>query len=240
MFSVRYTGCPSVQEVPIKAWALKPGIVAEVEKLWAEAQAEESGKLFDGTVFSVTDVAGPLIRGHFVDYKFFVAVRRRPELFSDMQIQPLALTGVSRCAGGVIIGCRSDRVTQDQGLWEFVPSGGLDPSSRRSDGSIDFVRQLLQELREETGLSSESAPEVFPRCVIEDSSTHVFDIVADLVLDKPFREIENTLRQTLHAEHEEFKILDADEVAAFVEDHWDRVAPLSRYLARELKLLADA
>jgi hypothetical protein len=235
MFSVRYTGCPRVQEAPIESPALKPDVSAVVEKLWSEAQSERSGALYNGLIFNVTDFAWPLIRGHFIDYKIFIAAQRRPDLFSKQRVRPLGVTGVSRCGDGIILGRRSDLVTQDRGLWELVPSGGLDVSSREVDGSINITGQFVQEFNEETGLLSEMISEIRPSHVVEDMSTHVFDIIATLDLNASSEDTERLLSRTRTDEYQEFKVLKPHDIAAFLEARPDQIAPLSRYLICDLE-----
>ncbi len=238
MFKVRYKGSPRVQEVPLDGQTLSPALAAEVDKVWSEAQEEQGNGLSNGSIFSVTDIVGSLVRGRFVEYKHFVAVRRRPDLFAALQVRPLAVTGLSRCDGGIILGCRSDRVTQDQGLWEFVPSGGVDRSSRRADGFIDVARQIERELREETGLDPSLIANVSLRYVIEDSSSHVFDIVADVALQVSAERAMSALNQASQDEYESFKVLDADGRRLFFERSQERLAPLSRYIAEDLEFPA--
>ena len=237
MFSVRYEGCPRVLEMPLETQSVNPTLAAEVGKIWDEAQAEQGAALFNGLIFSVTDITGSLITGYFVEYKYFVAVRRRPELFSELQVRPLAVTGLSRCDGGIILGRRSAHVTQDRGLWECVPSGGIDRSSRQADGSINIAHQIGQELSEETGLRPELITNVCPRYVIEDSSSHLFDIVADVVLNLSTEEAKSALDNMSSVEYDKFNVLDIEGAKSFFKDDQGRIAPLSRYLVEELEML---
>ncbi len=237
MFRVRYAGCPRVQEMPHESLNLDASILVEVDKLWAEAQAEQGAGLSNGMIFSVSNIAGELITGRFVEYKYFAAARRSPPLSSVLQVRPLAVTGLSRCDDGVILGRRSARVTQDQGLWEFVPSGGIDHSSRHPDGSIDIVHQIEQELHEETGLAPALIARVSPRYVIEDTSSCVFDIVADVVLNISAEDAHAALQGTSPDEYERFDILIASRGKLLFEGRGADVAPLSRYMVEDLEML---
>ena len=238
MFSVRYEGCPRVQEAPFESQGSDPTVLAEVDKIWSEAQIEHGAALTNGLIFSVIDVVGPLITGRFVDYKYFFVASRYPEIFSDLQVRPLAVTGLSRCEGGIILGRRSANVTQDPGLWEFVPSGGIDRSSRQVNGSLDVTRQIRQELHEETGLKPELVVTISPRYVIEDTSSHVFDVVTDVILNSPAKEVKVALDRMRAAEFDEFQVLDSEGVKLFFEEQRGHIASMSRYLVEDLDILS--
>lgn len=238
MFSVRYTGRPLVQEMPFDPQSLEPELLASVDTLWTEAQEEHPNTLFNGQLFNVVDTDGPLIRGHFIEYKVFVAAWRQPKLFSDFPVRPLGVTGVSRCADGIILGKRSDHVTQDPGLWELVPSGGIEMSSRGRNGTIDFERQFVQEFTEETGQLPELISQVRPLFVVEDASTRAFDIIADLILDASRQQVEVALADASNDEYQEFEVLSAQDIETFLEAHIEHAAPLTRHLICDLKLAA--
>jgi len=239
MFNVRFTGIPRVQEVPIEINSLGVDALAAADELWIEAQAKQPSVLSDGTIFNVIGLDGPTIRGHFVAYKVFFAQRRQPELFPSLRVRPLAVTGLSHCAGGIVFGRRSDHVAQDPGLWEFAPAGGVDSSSRGHDGVVDFGHQLAREFTEETGLPSELISEVRPWCVVEDSSSEVFDIVAHLFLNESAQEIERGLAVVHNDEYQEFKVVKGADIGNFLEAQLDQVAPLTQYLIRDLGLPAE-
>jgi len=226
--------------VPFDLDALGADALAVVDNLWAEAQEEQPGTLSDGSIFNVINIDGPTIRGHFIAYKVFFALRRQPEFFPNLCVKPLAVTGVSHCADGIVFGRRSDHVAQDSGLWEFAPSGGLDYSSRRSDGIVDFRNQLAREFTEETGLQSELISKVRPWCVVGDASNDVFDIVAHLTLNEPPQEIKRALATVRNDEYQEFKIVKDEDISSFLEARRDKIAPLTHYLIRDLGLPAVA
>ena len=239
MFSVRYEGCPRIQEDPFVSQDTNPAVLAEVDRIWSESQAEHDSALINGSIFSVKDIVGPLITGCFVDYKYFFVACRHPKLFADLQVRPLAVTGLCRCEGEIILGRRSVHVTQDPGLWEFVPSGGIDRSSQRVNGSLDIASQISQELLEETGLKPALIESVSPRYVIEDTSSHVFDVVADVILNPPAKEVKDALDQTRSPEIDDFQVLDSKGIKSFFKDHQRHIASMSRYLVEDLDILSS-
>jgi len=87
----------------------------------------------------------------------------------------VAVSGLLECPDGIVFGRRAATVTQDAGLWELVPSGGLD-GSKFVPGEIDFRGQILAELHEEVGIGLESISSVTPFCLVEGLESHVLDI----------------------------------------------------------------
>ena len=63
MFSVRYEGCPRIQEEPFVSQDTNPAVLAEVDRIWSESQTEHDSALINGSIFSVKDIVGPLITG---------------------------------------------------------------------------------------------------------------------------------------------------------------------------------
>lgn len=234
MFRVCFRGAPQVREVPFELSALGADAPSAADELWAEAQAKQPGTLSDGSIFNVTGLDGSTIQGHFISYKIFFAYRQQPQLFPNLEVRPLAVTGVCHCAGGILFGKRSRRVTQDPGLWEFAPSGGIDSSSGGHHGNVDYGLQFAQEFTEETGLSAELISEIRPICVVEDASSHVFDIVAHLILSESSKEFERALASVRNDEYQELRVVKNGDVEDFIEEHLDHVAPLTRYLMSEL------
>lgn len=116
------------------------------------------------------------ITARIVEYRHFIAQRAQPALFAALQIRPLAVSGVLECPQGLVIGRRAATLTQDAGLWELVPSGGLDPNTAVAGNKADCTAQILIELREETGLEADQVFGLSPFCLIEDDDSHVIDI----------------------------------------------------------------
>lgn len=150
-------------------------IIEIVDRIWQAETAERGSTLFNGPIFSVENISPSIITGWISEYKFFLAQRRHAELFNALHVRPLALTGLLLCQEGVVIGRRSGNVEQDAGLWELVPSGGIDGITN-PDGSIDLNAHLMNELLEETGIRPENVSNPIPFALIEDTESHVCDI----------------------------------------------------------------
>ncbi|TAL00184.1 MAG: hypothetical protein EPO08_14510 [Rhodospirillaceae bacterium] len=234
MFSIRFQGAPIVRDSGATLETLDAATAKEIERVWDAAQARRGTPLFNGTLFSVDAIQAAEICGHFVEYKWFIAVREIPGLQPILRIQPLAVTGVLRCADGIVFGRRSQVVTQDQGLWELVPAGGLSVSCRQPDGTLDVGAQILEELEEEIGLGRKHVTRMRPFCVVEDTATHVFDVAIEVVTSASKDAIESAFRMDLPREYDAIEIIADTEVEAFVEQHGQDLAPLSAFLLQRV------
>jgi len=148
---------------------IAPELAEAVADEWRQARAERPA-LFDGPLFSVLSWDGAELVGAFMGYRHFVAQRRLPELRASLRIRPLAVSGLLECADGIVFGRRGD-TTQDAGLWELVPSGGIDAAP---EGIVDPAAHLRREAAEELGLHDLAVDPPF--AAVEDEGSGVLDI----------------------------------------------------------------
>ncbi|MFY9988630.1 MAG: hypothetical protein WAK31_28010, partial [Chthoniobacterales bacterium] len=73
---------------------LPASLESEVEAIWRTEKVKRGAKLFNGTLFAVQQISGTTVSGRLVEYRRFVAQLRRPEFFAELQIRPLAVTGL--------------------------------------------------------------------------------------------------------------------------------------------------
>ena len=152
----------------------------EVERLWQAAcrrmAASGAGKLFNGRVFSADTISPQEVTGHLTEFRRVVAQMERPVLFADLEVRPLAVCGVLRCMGGVVVGRRHPAAIYQAGMWQLPPAGSVDAGAVDADGIVGLRRQLLGELQEELGLSAESVGEPRPLGIVEHPGSHVSDL----------------------------------------------------------------
>jgi len=146
-----------------------PAVLERVEALWQAERAASAAVLWNGRLFSARTVAPGLLRGAFVEYRWWVAQRRDPSLRAALAVRPVGVTGIARTAEGLLFGRRSQRAHLEAGLWELLPSGGLDDGARGPGGAVDAAGQLLRELEEEANLSAASVTAVTPRYAVRDA-----------------------------------------------------------------------
>jgi 8-oxo-dGTP pyrophosphatase MutT (NUDIX family) len=171
--SVRVT---VVREMP----ALDASLEAEIDRIWDAAQlqmaAGGAGRLFNGRVFSADIIAEEHIGGHMTEFRRIVAQMHRPALFDVLGVRPLAVCGVLRCAGGVVVGRRHVGAIYQAGMWQLPPAGSVDAGALRADGSLDIAGQILKELREEVGIDATQVDTPRPLCLVEHPGSHISDL----------------------------------------------------------------
>lgn len=161
---------------------------AKINAAWNEARRENPG-LYDGTLAEFVKLDANNVTVRFVPYRYYVASRRCPGLGLD--IIPVGVSGVvlaQRAAKRyVLLGKRGRHVSQHPGCFELVPSGTIDQSAGRSDGSVDFTATLRQEFIEETGAEISCIAQIEPFCLVYDEVEPTYDVCC-LILFKGRRE----------------------------------------------------
>jgi hypothetical protein len=165
-----------VHEMP----PLDASLEAEIDRVWDAAQlqmaAGGAGQLFNGRVFSADTITEERISGHMTEFRRIVAQMHRPALFDVLRVRPLAVCGLLRCAGGVVMGRRHAGAIYQAGMWQLPPAGSVDAGALRADGSLDIAGQILKELREEVGIDPALVDQPRPLCLVEHPGSHVSDL----------------------------------------------------------------
>jgi len=201
-------------------------IEAQVRAVW-EAETESRGNtLFNGSVFSVTEWMPDTIRGTFIEYRRFLAQQRRPDLFRQLRICPLAVSGMIMSPGGLIFGRRSADLTTDTGRWELAPSGGINADVLTPSGAVDYMRQFLSELVEELGIQEFQIARAKPIGLIEHEATHVFDIVISGNVSLDLHQLDAAFHGA-SGEYSELKLVPAADLQRFLTTHNGDVIPES-------------
>jgi hypothetical protein len=207
---------------------VSPDTLRRVEEIWRAEKNRRGGALFNGPMFSIETAESHRIVGRLADYKLFLAQRRDPRLYETLRVRPLAVTGLLFCEGGVIFGCRASHVEQDAGLRELVPSGGIDGSTRKPDGSIDLVKHALIELSEETGIEAASirgSPKAF--CIVNDADSHVSDVGIILQTGLSKQEVMTAFALLKNREHVFMEVIPVRQLTEFIEGHKETFAGTS-------------
>jgi hypothetical protein len=148
-----------------------------ISSIWEQEKKKRGDDLFEGRIFNVTEITRETLTGFYIDYSVSLAQYCAPNLFDEIAVRSLAVSGFVECEQGIVFGLRNENLTADAGLWELVASGGVDDSVRFENGTVDIREQFLNELCEEINLPAESVSELSPIVMLEDSETHVCDIV---------------------------------------------------------------
>ncbi len=220
------------------AGPLPEEIELRVEEIWQEAN-RGPGVLYNGPLVSVTDVSPDRLVVRPSEYRHLVAARRDRRLRSALGVRPLAISGLVRVGDAVVIGRRGDHVSYEPGVWELVPSGGIEPGDAR-DGEIDPRDRLLAELAEEAFVSSEAVVGAEPFLLVQDTRDDLFDLALEVVLDIDPAELLDRFERASEASDRvwEYSRLEVVPVAGLVD--WTegrRILPVSRLLLEHRRLL---
>jgi hypothetical protein len=204
----------------------------EVERLW-QAACERvavggAGKLFNGRVFSVDGFAPSLVTGHLTEFRRIVAQMEQPALFSQLGVRPLAVCGLLRCAGGVVVGQRHRGAVYQAGMWQLPPAGSVDAGVVSTDGGVDFRRQLLSELQEEVGLSADMVEGPQPLCIVEHPGSHVSDFGLGLVTKLSAEAVLAAYRTGGNGEYEQLRVISVAELPLFLAEVGELLVPPAR------------
>ncbi len=211
---------------------LSPDTELAVERLWQAASrrvaAGGAGRLFNGRVFSADTITPHLVTGHLTEFRRIVAQMERPELFADLGVRPLAVCGVLRCAGGVVVGRRHRAAIYQAGMWQLPPAGSVDAGAVDDDGAADLRRQLLNELQEELGLFSDTVGEPRPLCIVEHPGSHVSDLGLALSTNLTAEAVLAAHRIGGNAEYHELLVVPEARLAAFLAEAGETLVPPAR------------
>jgi hypothetical protein len=212
---------------------LAPSLEQEVNEIWEAERACPGVALFNGALFSVEEFSTPTIAGRFVEFRRYLAQERRPELFSELRIQPLSVTGLLQNAEGLFFGYRSSAVALEPDCWELIPSGGVDRTTLTETGQIHPAGQVLTELQEEVGINAAAVASPRLICFSEYPIHHTFELVWELETPLDRATILGAHAALSHREHAEITFVRWADLEAFLAGP-DAVTQGSRHLLGHL------
>ncbi len=122
---------------------------------------ESNPNYFDGDIYHVLGVhrngyGGATIQCAITSYRFHA--------IGNCGIKSLGVKAICNFDGKLLLGLRSSNVHSYKGMWEFAPSGTVEPGQ-----SLEL--NILRELQEETGLIAQGQPIAIGIFLDEDTST---------------------------------------------------------------------
>jgi hypothetical protein len=204
----------SPQEQPV---GLPVELETAVAAAWAGAMAQRPG-LFNGVLLSAVADSSGTLQVRQAEYRHFVAQRRRPELATRLQVNPVAVSGlVVTNDDRWIFGRRGEAVTQYPLHVESVPSGTLDERALAGQAPrpglvLDPMICLMAELSEEAGIGSDDVADVQPVGLFLDVEERTYDIAYLLRLRRSAAEISACLAAAEGPEYHQLRALHRDEV----------------------------
>lgn len=212
--------------------ALPYELDAVVEKLWQQAirRVEQggAGRLFNGQVFSADTITPHAITGHMTEFRRIVAQMDEPTLAPGLNLRPLAVCGMVRCAGGIVIGRRPSGAVYQPGLWQLPPAGSVDHHALRPDGSIDLIGHILTELTEELGLSPDQVSDPMPLCAVEHPGSRVTDLGIRLACPLSAEAVRAAHQARANREYDPLLVIAPGALEDFIDSLGDAVVPPAR------------
>jgi len=192
----------------------------EVERVWQEELTRTNGKVFNEQLLAFDAFEGQVLTGHFVEYKSYIAQIRG----GKGGIKPVSISGYCRAGNYVLVGKRSQQVTDYSGFYELVPSGSIDPSSM-NENSIDVTKQVRTELLEEAGIGAGLVKGVVATHLIECVNEGVYEICCRVEVDEQV--LGRELKGNGDGEYTELNWIEKSEIGKFVEKNMGMIVPLS-------------
>ena len=206
-------------------WVAPPSIVPRVDEIWELERKRRGIHLTNGQIYTLAEFQPDHILIHPSEYKYVLAQRRASSLQREgLSIRPLAVTGILICADGLVLGRRGSAVTDDVGLWEPAPAGGL--------SMPDPKVQVLDELEEELGISKLEVESVQVCGLVEDVESRVFDIVFRLEIAATSQEVRVAYTSRGSDEYADLAIVEFSKVPAFLHDHRNDLLPALQTMLR--------
>ncbi len=207
--------------------ALPEALGLRVEEIWEAEQRRRPGELTNGLIYCIESHDAGKIRGHFEEYKRVIGQILDAEVAEALNLWSLGVSGILQCRDGLVFGLRGNSNTYDQGMWELVPSGGVDDQCFEADGNADPKAQVVAELTEEIGLLAEEVRVGEPFLLIKNIDDHYFDMGLELTTNLDGPAILDAYANLDNDEYTELKIVPVDEVGDFVAAHPGRMVGVS-------------
>jgi len=205
--------------------ALPDATETRVEEIWRAARACD-GRLFNGVVFSADSVSAERIAGHWTEFRRVLAQMRRPDLATSLALRPLAVTGLLRCADGIVLGRREAGAAYLAGQWQSVPAGSVERrgqlphaaaerperperSAPIDNAPVDLAAQITAECEEELGLAASALRVGAPLIAFEHAESGVVDVGIGLSTALDFAAVEQGWRRHGNQEYDRLALATA-------------------------------
>lgn len=198
-----------------------------VDGEWEREQNERGVRLVNNPILSYLGFDGYAIHGRFVEYRHYIASRRRPDLFPPRLVCAMGISGLTLVAGGVVFAQRSARVTCYPNLWELVPSGSIDLVGLRDDGTLDFRAALAAELAQEVNIEVPDLAALRPYALIYDPNIRTCDIALALDTGLSPDVFLDRARERHEDEYQAVECVTFDHLDDFVRRVGDAIIPVS-------------
>lgn len=204
----------------------------EIETIWVQEQKNRPKPMYNGKILNFVKFENQEMVGEFIDYKFYLAKLRNPNFLEELKITPICVSGITVAGNKILLGKRTDQVTQYKNFYELVPSGGIDPLALAKE-QIEIKRQFEQELWQETGISVTEIKKIEPFMILFDPVNNLYEICGEIQVNYA------VLKEILHLsdEYQSFLWMTKNEFRDFFEKHPNEFVPLSLFLLKERRFI---
>jgi hypothetical protein len=207
-----------------------------VNLIWENAIAKHSFLLTNSKVLHFIERVNNSIIVQVCEYKYFFAQTKQPTLFASLNITILAVSGITICRNGIVVGKRSTNLLQDPGYWELTPSGSISAPDLSLNLVSDYARdQVIVELEEELGIKSREIESISLVGSIMDTDANVFDLLFVITTTITRRELYSRFTHTANDEYTEIHVVPSWFISTFLWYKGNRVVTSSRELLGILK-----
>lgn len=215
----------TLQIIPPKDRRLSHLMLDRIEEIWNTEKALIGSPLFNGRLASALSFDEHLLTAELVEYKYYMAQMRDPAIKKILQLTPLGISGRIISDGAILIGRRSQKVFLDRGLYEAVPSGGVDMHALEGD-YVNLRKQIEIELEEETGMPTSFIQQFRPLSLVKDPSHGTLEVCVELILHSDAR----TFPLVPNDEYSEFRWVSLSDLPAFLSTHAHETIPVTKWL----------
>lgn len=193
-----------------------------VNRAWI-TQTEKRIDLHNGKVLFFSRQEGEFLEAYEGEYKhWFVKHHRLLEGHSQNNMYILAVTGIINDGNTVLLGERSQFVSQNKGNYDLLPSGSLDVASNG-----DYLSQLKKEFKEELKHTKRLQYISNVLGLLFDNQDNVVDIIVDMKFKDGIEEF-----QINNSEYRSLVLMDISNNLMNI--NWDNVSNSTEFLLKSL------
>jgi len=204
-----------------------------VNLIWENAIVKQNFHLTNSKVLRFIEKLNNNIIAQVCEYKYFYAQSKQPNLFASLNITILAVSGITICGNGIVVGKRSINSLQDAGYWELTPSGSIGAPDLSLKIDTDYAKdQVIIELEEEIGILPREIGNISLIGYLRDTEAHVIDLLFLIKTSISRKELYSRSLNTINDEYTEIHIIDLRLVSLFLWFKGKRVVASSHALLR--------
>ena len=211
-----------------------------VEMIWEAEIAWRGEYIYDAPLLVFQEFYEKTIRSRFIQYKDFIALRRRPNLFDNQIVRTLGVSGLLMSENCVFFAKRAHHVTGYAGWHELIPSGGIDATFAQGDGSIDFMAHLMLELKEETGIDERHIISKRPFALIFDEADQTWDICVECILSLPVDDAIKIIKRARQNEYVDPVAVKIGDLHQFIAERKGKVVPTTLAMLEARKFITSS